>query len=220
MDCSSRKMHTSTAHMMAMANTFWPFAYTFRKSYDLGVNPAFLSTAYGTIPGMTTSPYCSQTNAHSSSPTQAKKPDHKFSIDAILNKDNYRDSSDRTDAHDSKRSPTCVATIDKLDDSAISRRHHRLLEASHPYLNHVSHYTDVQQQQHQQQKINDTPYRHLTDSQKHINTGMLHLFFILVQKSMDEFIVRRILESIVYMLQQFCFIKFKQAFSLRIYFLV
>lgn len=159
-------MHANTAHMMAMANTFWPLAYTFGKSYDLSLHPAFLSSAYRGLPALPTSPYGSPTNVQISAPVHSNKSD-KFSIDAILNRDKRQETEETSGADDIKKFSPNFSENDKIHETSISRRHQRLLEASHPYLSHATHYTDLRhptQQQQQQTTTMSTPYRQLTDS--------------------------------------------------------
>lgn len=153
-------MQSNSAHMMAMANSFWPFAYSFGKSYDLSLHPAFLSSACRTLPALPLSPY-TQTNGQTSVPSQPSKSD-KFSIDAILNRDKRPDSTGSSVADDTKKFSTAFLENEKLHETSVARRHQRLLEASHPYLGHSVSYTDPHQS-HTQTNVSSV-YRQLSES--------------------------------------------------------
>lgn len=157
-------MHTNSAHIMAMANSFWPFAYSFGKSYDLSLHPAFMSSAYRSLPVLPTPAYTS-TNGQNSVSSQSKQCD-KFSIDAILNKDKRPDSAGSSASDDTKKYPQSHTDSDKIHETSISRRHHRLLEASHPYLAHTTPYVDLRHQEQQQTTTANvsSAYRQLAES--------------------------------------------------------
>ncbi|KAH3789762.1 homeobox protein HEX homolog pha-2-like [Dreissena polymorpha] len=138
-------MQATSAHMMAMANTFWPFAYSM-KSYDMSLHPAFLSQAYRTFPSLPTVPFCltnGQTNARSTQSHRSKSD--KFSIDAILNSDRRPESTSSSDGADDSNinSRNLFLDNEKSKETFISRRHQRLLEATHPYQGHPNALADI-----------------------------------------------------------------------------
>lgn len=176
-------MHSTSAQMMAMANSFWPLAYSL-KSYDLSLHPAFLSSAYRSLPTLPYPPPQNTTTppTNSSSPPTTKSD--KFSIDAILNKDKRSDSpSSVSSTEDIKKYSQTFLECDKLQESAFHRRQQRLFEAAHPYLGHTNAVQDLHhhnQHQSQQQQLSSA-YRHLTESPrsqgKVIYTAHIFTFF-------------------------------------------
>ncbi|KAL4231355.1 hypothetical protein ACF0H5_008934 [Mactra antiquata] len=159
-------MHSTSAQMMAMANTFWPLAYSL-KSYDLSLHPAFLSSAYRSIPTLqypSTQNTTPPTNT-SSQPTTTTKSD-KFSIDAILNRDKRSESPSSVSSTDEiKKYSKSFLECDKMQESAYHRRHQRLFEAAHPYLSHSNAVPELHHHnQHPVQTHMSSAYRHLSES--------------------------------------------------------
>ncbi|XP_060551132.1 homeobox protein Hox-A1-like [Ruditapes philippinarum] len=160
-------MHSNSAQMLAMANSFWPLAYSL-KSYDLSVHPAFLSSAYRSIPTLPyVTPVTAQTTPVSLSSSPPQKSSDKFSIDAILSKDKRPDStSSENSTENFKKITHSYLENDKIHDSSFHRRHQRLFEAAHPYLGHANAVQDLHQHvQHSQQATHLSPaYRQMNES--------------------------------------------------------
>ncbi|XP_052771696.1 homeobox protein MOX-1-like [Mya arenaria] len=164
-------MHANSAHMMAMANSFWPFAYSL-KSYDLSLHPAFLSSAYRTLPPLQTSTY-GHTHGQTQNTSPPSSKSDKFSIDAILSSDKRPESTGSSNGADDIKKYTTYSyhDVEKSHEgpTSFSRRHQRLFETSHPYLGHTGSLGDIHHHQSQQQQQTNvsSAYRQLTETQRH-----------------------------------------------------
>ncbi|WAR22479.1 NOT2-like protein [Mya arenaria] len=151
-------MHANSAHMMAMANSFWPFAYSL-KSYDLSLHPAFLSSAYRTLPPLQTSTY-GHTHGQTQNTSPPSSKSDKFSIDAILSSDKRPESTGSSNGADDIKKYTTYSyhDVEKSHEgpTSFSRRHQRLFETSHPYLGHTGSLGDIHHHQSQQQQQTNT----------------------------------------------------------------
>ena len=164
-------MEHNPQHMMAVANTFWPFSYPL-KSYELALHPAFLQTAYRGLPTLSYGRQFDPTQTQTSSPSTWQKSTDKFSIDAILNRDKDKKVPNlETTVLNEQNNFADYVKYAKNDD-VIKRRHDRLLDAANPYLGHQS----SLQEKHFLQKHLQSTYKHFTDNIR--SQGKLNISFL------------------------------------------
>ena len=116
-----------SSQAMLLQNAQWPYSFPY-KSYDFGLHPAFLQSAYRPLPN---TQYGGTTEQTERSHTVTQKVD-KFSIDAILKKDksDEKDIVDKSESVNQQDSPK--SATDEME--LACRRYQRLYEIGHPYI--------------------------------------------------------------------------------------